>query len=112
MSHNNSFISLFDLFQNKILSFSYRYKFICFISCFRILQKIIDDESPPADGEECLAALTAGDRIPWAKARNEFFSKGKNKNSLNTIENVSPLQVNLKMQINYRDMAVYFNCEG
>ncbi|CAG5119940.1 unnamed protein product, partial [Candidula unifasciata] len=51
-----------------------------------IFQKIIDDDSPPADGEEHLAALTAGDRVPWAKARNEFFSKGKNKISLNAIE--------------------------
>lgn len=58
-------------------------------SVFRIFQKIIADDSPPAEGEEHLAALTAGDRVPWAKARAEFFSKGKNKISLNTIEKVS-----------------------
>lgn len=56
-----------------------------------MLQKIVDDESPPAEGEEHLAALTAGDRLPWAKARKEFFSKGKNKASLDAIEKVSLL---------------------
>ncbi|CAL1543140.1 unnamed protein product [Lymnaea stagnalis] len=51
-----------------------------------MLQKIVDDESVPAEGEEHLAALTAGERIPWAKARTEYFSKGKNKASLDAIE--------------------------
>jgi len=51
-----------------------------------MLQKIVDDESEPAEGEERLAALTAGDRVPWAKARTEYFSKGKNKASLDAIE--------------------------
>ncbi|XP_012935595.1 carnitine O-palmitoyltransferase 1, liver isoform [Aplysia californica] len=51
-----------------------------------MLQKIVDDESEPAEGEEHLAALTAGERVPWAKARKEFFSKGKNKASLDAIE--------------------------
>ncbi|BFZ25151.1 hypothetical protein BsWGS_28191 [Bradybaena similaris] len=51
-----------------------------------MLQKIVDDESVPADGEEHLAALTAGERVPWAKARKEFFTKGKNKASLDAIE--------------------------
>ncbi len=37
-------------------------------------------------GEEKLAALTAGERVPWAKARQEFFSKGVNKVSLAAIE--------------------------
>ena len=53
-----------------------------------MLQKIVDDESEPAEGEERLAALTAGDRVPWAKARTEYFSKGKNKASLDAIEKV------------------------
>ena len=54
-----------------------------------MLQKIVDDESEPAEGEEHLAALTAGERVPWAKARQEFFSKGKNKASLDAIERVN-----------------------
>jgi len=53
-----------------------------------MLQKIVDDPSPPADGEQHLAALTAGDRIPWAKTRQEYFKKGINKNSLDAIEKV------------------------
>ena len=51
-----------------------------------MLQKIIDDTSAPAQGEDHLAALTAGDRIPWAKARTEYFGKGINKTSLDCIE--------------------------
>ncbi|XP_048462975.1 carnitine O-palmitoyltransferase 1, liver isoform isoform X2 [Rhincodon typus] len=50
------------------------------------MQKILDDQSPAQPGEEKLAALTAGDRVPWAKARRSFFSQGKNKVSLDTIE--------------------------
>ncbi|XP_041352495.1 carnitine O-palmitoyltransferase 1, liver isoform-like isoform X2 [Gigantopelta aegis] len=51
-----------------------------------MLQKIVDDPSEPAKGEEHLAALTAGERVPWAKARTEYFSAGKNKASLHAIE--------------------------
>nr|XP_046225123.1 carnitine O-palmitoyltransferase 1, liver isoform-like [Oncorhynchus gorbuscha] len=50
------------------------------------LQRILDDPSPPSPGEEKLGALTAGDRIPWAKARKEYFSLGLNKRSLDCIE--------------------------
>ncbi|XP_048031522.1 carnitine O-palmitoyltransferase 1, liver isoform-like [Megalobrama amblycephala] len=50
------------------------------------VQRILDDPSPPAPGEAKLAALTAGDRIPWAQARKEFFSSGVNKRSLDCIE--------------------------
>uniref|UniRef100_A0A914X4N2 carnitine O-palmitoyltransferase n=1 Tax=Plectus sambesii TaxID=2011161 RepID=A0A914X4N2_9BILA len=49
-------------------------------------QSIIDGSHEPAAGERDLAALTAGDRIPWAKARKEFFSSGINKTSLHCIE--------------------------
>uniref|UniRef100_A0A8C0IK73 Carnitine O-palmitoyltransferase 1, muscle isoform n=1 Tax=Chelonoidis abingdonii TaxID=106734 RepID=A0A8C0IK73_CHEAB len=49
-------------------------------------QRILDDPSPPQPGEEKLAALTAGERVPWAKARARFFSQGKNKVSLDAIE--------------------------
>ena len=33
-----------------------------------------------------LAALTAGERMAWAVARQEFFFKGVNRYSLDTIE--------------------------
>lgn len=33
-----------------------------------------------------LGALTATDRVSWAKARNDFFSQGLNKASLDVIE--------------------------
>ncbi|XP_030337878.1 carnitine O-palmitoyltransferase 1, liver isoform isoform X4 [Strigops habroptila] len=50
------------------------------------MQRILDDDSEPQAGEEKLAALTAGDRVPWAKARQAYFSHGKNKQSLDAIE--------------------------
>ncbi|XP_066523085.1 carnitine O-palmitoyltransferase 1, liver isoform isoform X2 [Hoplias malabaricus] len=50
------------------------------------MERILADKSEPLPGEETLAALTAGDRVPWAKARTKFFSKGKNKQSLDTVE--------------------------
>ncbi|XP_076387298.1 carnitine O-palmitoyltransferase whd isoform X1 [Megachile rotundata] len=50
------------------------------------MQQILDDKSEPAEGEEKLAALTAGERTAWAMAREEFFSKGVNKASLDLIE--------------------------
>ncbi|XP_064355550.1 carnitine O-palmitoyltransferase 1, muscle isoform isoform X2 [Dromaius novaehollandiae] len=49
-------------------------------------QRILDDPSPPQPGEERLAALTAGERAPWAEARARFFSYGRNKVSLDAIE--------------------------
>ncbi|XP_054686399.1 carnitine O-palmitoyltransferase 1, muscle isoform isoform X2 [Grus americana] len=49
-------------------------------------QRILDDPSAPQPGEERLAALTAGERVPWAEARARFFSHGKNKASLDAIE--------------------------
>lgn len=61
---------------------------IILIIYLRMLQKIVDDTTTPAQGEEHLAALTAGDRIPWAKARQEYFKKGINKTSLDAIEKV------------------------
>ena len=50
------------------------------------IQKILDDDSDVQVGEEKLAALTAGDRIPWAQTRKEYFSKGLNKIGLAAIE--------------------------
>lgn len=54
----------------------------------RTIQQILDDDSEPAPGEEHLAALTAGDRVPWYHAREEYFRKGKNKASLDAVEKV------------------------
>ncbi|XP_030586967.1 carnitine O-palmitoyltransferase 1, liver isoform isoform X2 [Archocentrus centrarchus] len=50
------------------------------------MERILADKSEPLPGEEKLAALTAGDRTPWAKARETYFSRGKNKQSLDAIE--------------------------
>lgn len=52
----------------------------------RLLERILADDSPVITGEEHLAALTAADRVTWAKTRSNFFSKGLNKMSLGTIE--------------------------
>ncbi|CAN0424035.1 carnitine O-palmitoyltransferase 1, liver isoform-like [Lampetra fluviatilis] len=49
-------------------------------------QRILDDPSSPQTGEEKLAALTAGDRVPWAKARHAFFRSGVNRASLDAVE--------------------------
>jgi len=56
-----------------------------------MLQRILDDPTEPMEGERHLAALTAADRIRWAKTRSKFFSKGINKNSLAAIEKVNCL---------------------
>ncbi|XP_038591719.1 carnitine O-palmitoyltransferase 1, liver isoform-like isoform X2 [Micropterus salmoides] len=50
------------------------------------IQRILDDPSLPSKGEAKLGALTAGERIPWAKARAKYFSSGVNKRSLDCIE--------------------------
>uniref|UniRef100_A0AAQ5YZJ1 carnitine O-palmitoyltransferase n=1 Tax=Amphiprion ocellaris TaxID=80972 RepID=A0AAQ5YZJ1_AMPOC len=50
------------------------------------MERILADTSEPSPGEEKLAALTAGERTPWAKAREMYFSRGKNKLSLDAIE--------------------------
>ncbi|XP_062860356.1 carnitine O-palmitoyltransferase 1, muscle isoform [Trichomycterus rosablanca] len=49
-------------------------------------QHILNDTSEPQPGELKLASLTAGNRIPWAKARQKYFSEGVNKKSLDVIE--------------------------
>ncbi|XP_070610708.1 carnitine O-palmitoyltransferase 1, muscle isoform isoform X3 [Erythrolamprus reginae] len=49
-------------------------------------QRILDDPSPPQPGELRLAALTAGSRVPWAEARALFFSRGRNRASLECID--------------------------
>ncbi|TMS05013.1 Carnitine O-palmitoyltransferase 1, liver isoform [Larimichthys crocea] len=50
------------------------------------MERILADKSEPMPGEERLAALTAGERTPWARARETYFSRGKNKQSLDAIE--------------------------
>lgn len=50
------------------------------------MERILADASDPMPGEEKLAALTAGDRTPWATARETYFARGKNKQSLDAIE--------------------------
>ncbi|XP_060933026.1 carnitine O-palmitoyltransferase 1, liver isoform isoform X1 [Limanda limanda] len=50
------------------------------------MERILADTSEPQEGEERLAALTAGERTPWANTREAFFSRGKNKHSLDAIE--------------------------
>ncbi|XP_074534501.1 carnitine O-palmitoyltransferase 1, liver isoform isoform X1 [Halichoeres trimaculatus] len=50
------------------------------------MERILADDSKPLPGEEKLAALTAGDRTPWANARETYFRSGKNKQSLDAIE--------------------------
>ncbi|XP_067951090.1 carnitine O-palmitoyltransferase 1, liver isoform-like isoform X2 [Watersipora subatra] len=52
----------------------------------RMFQEILDDKSSALKGEEKLAALTAGERVAWAKARKSFFATGVNKASLTAIE--------------------------
>ncbi|XP_067408246.1 palmitoyl thioesterase CPT1C isoform X2 [Emydura macquarii macquarii] len=49
-------------------------------------QRILDDPTPPAPGEETLAALTAGPREPWARARRAYFGSGRNRESLRAVE--------------------------
>jgi carnitine O-palmitoyltransferase 1 len=50
------------------------------------IQRILDDKALPDEGEEKLAALTAGARATWCNARKKYFSKGINKVSLDVIE--------------------------
>ncbi|XP_077451606.1 carnitine O-palmitoyltransferase 1, muscle isoform isoform X2 [Stigmatopora argus] len=48
--------------------------------------RILNDTSEPQAGEVKLAALTAGNRVPWAQARMRYFSQGVNKASLDAVE--------------------------
>jgi carnitine O-palmitoyltransferase 1, liver isoform len=56
------------------------------IFVFSQLDEIIRDTTPPAYGEEHLAALTAGERSFWAEARETYFHTGVNRSSLEAIE--------------------------
>lgn len=46
----------------------------------------MDETSAPAEGEEKLASLTAGERTHWAQTRQKYFFKGVNRASLDIIE--------------------------
>jgi carnitine O-palmitoyltransferase 1 len=48
-------------------------------------QRILDDDVKPDEGEELMGALTAGERRPWAMAREKFFTTGVNRASLQAI---------------------------
>jgi len=52
----------------------------------KMLDQILEDESPALPGEEHIGVFTAVDRVSWAQAREEYFSKGINKLSLDAIE--------------------------
>jgi len=54
---------------------------------YRQMEQILDnDTGTVGPGEEHLAALTAHDRTSWAAAREQFFSKGVNRRSMEMIE--------------------------
>ncbi|XP_077567096.1 carnitine O-palmitoyltransferase 1, liver isoform isoform X1 [Stigmatopora nigra] len=50
------------------------------------MERILADPSEAAPGEEKLAALTAGERGPWARCRGEHFASGANRRSLDAVE--------------------------
>lgn len=49
-------------------------------------EKIVKDEAPCLEAEMHLGALTAVERVKWAKTRMEYFNKGINRQSLDIIE--------------------------
>ncbi|KAF2358191.1 Acyltransferase ChoActase/COT/CPT [Trinorchestia longiramus] len=49
-------------------------------------ERILDDDTEPDTGEALIGALTAGERKPWALAREKFFGTGVNRASLQAIE--------------------------
>jgi len=57
-----------------------------FFIIFSQLDEIIRDPTSPAEGEEHLAALTAGERTLWSEARQTYFRTGVNRYSLEAIE--------------------------
>lgn len=50
------------------------------------MEQILNDTSEVGPGEEHLAALTAHDRKSWAIAREQYFSKGINRDNMEAIE--------------------------
>lgn len=70
------------------------------------IQKILDDDSPIQEGEEKLAALTAGNRVPWAMARQQYFSKGINKVSLAAVEGAVFMVALDDVEYNYDPVSI------
>ena len=79
---------------------------ICLICS--LFQLILDNPGVPCKGEEKLAALTAGERTPWAKARKQFFSSGVNKASLDAIEKSSFVLVLDEEKNAYDPVCIYY----
>ncbi|XP_029658757.1 carnitine O-palmitoyltransferase 1, liver isoform isoform X2 [Formica exsecta] len=75
--HKGRYFKMLIYYRNRILQ-------ACEIELQ--IQQILNDNSTPSEGEEKLAALTAGERTAWARARKDFFVKGVNKASLDIIE--------------------------
>ncbi|XP_050447683.1 carnitine O-palmitoyltransferase 1, liver isoform isoform X2 [Cataglyphis hispanica] len=75
--HKGRYFKMLIYYRNRILQ-------ACEIELQ--IQQILNDASTPSEGEEKLAALTAGERTAWARARKDFFAKGVNKASLDIIE--------------------------
>ncbi|VDM60070.1 unnamed protein product [Angiostrongylus costaricensis] len=62
---------------------------------------ILNQEFTPAQGEEKLAALTAGERTHWARTREAFFRSGVNRNSLNDIERAAFIVILDDVDVSY-----------
>ena len=57
-----------------------------------------------------LAALTAGKRMAWASARQEFFFKGVNRHSLDAIEKAAFIVTLDDFPYDFDEVHVYLNC--
>lgn len=77
-----------------------------------MFQEILNDSSEPAKGEDKLAALTAGDRVPWAKARKSFFATGVNRASLTAIEKSSFVLALDDIEYNYSAVSSCIFCSS
>ncbi|XP_033222790.1 carnitine O-palmitoyltransferase 1, muscle isoform [Belonocnema kinseyi] len=75
--HKGRYFKLLIYYKNRILQ-------ACEIELQ--IQQILEDPSLPAEGEEKLASLTAGERTHWAQTRQRHFFKGVNRASLDLIE--------------------------
>ncbi|CAD6196680.1 unnamed protein product [Caenorhabditis auriculariae] len=63
--------------------------------------EIVAHTFEPSEGEKNLAALTAGERAPWAKTRRAYFRAGVNKTSLNDIERAAFVVILDDDEVNY-----------
>ena len=66
--------------------------------CLRCSQfeYILNNSSLPDDGEKLLGALTAGERTPWAEAREKYFRAGVNLASLQAIGTMALIYIVIK----------------